>query len=749
MNQPLEVTDFSGGMTDNYLAGPGNRGQLFDNLLINNNKKPFTRPGSVIRDVSHGQIPSGVKRIGFQFDHRDQLIEQSERDLFFLDGTYQTLVGPTGNPSFSANTESNHVSQTFWNNHSLLVSDSFAKPIKVYKDDTGVFQVRTAGLPAITAPTVTSTGGTGNNYIYAFVYYYTYNVEGVIFEDFGATIQVQLQNVGAPDTDTVNITAIPVISNGLLDNYDTTNIKVKIYRTENNLTVLKFIGEVTNGTTTYNDSASDASITDNVVIYTAGDVLDNDTPPPAKFVHVTNNVALYGYVEEDGVFVPNRARQSIQGDIDSCPADFFDDYAADITGISSVQSTFIVFCRALTYRVDSLFDQQGNGGLIHLKISDTVGTISNDSIVQVDNGLYFCSEQGWHFTDGYSVNKLSHHLNSTYQTLILTDTQARNIWGAYDRTNDRVWWAVQSRSSSVDNDSCFVLDLQWPINEESTFTTVSNGENFAPTTLLFKGNDMYRSDKRGYVFRHNETIYTDPKVDTTKLPSQWAKSTIIHNYKGVAFNFGTSFVRKFVPKILVTLANVTNIAIQIFSNNDDGKKVSALTEIRYNSNIVWGDPEVVWGDPSIIWNQLGLIEEKRMMPAKGLRCNYKQIQITNSYTAVENSDMFGLATVDATAKTVTLVNPASSWVLDAVGYFICFENDNYVRQFEITERNSDLVLIFMDVPNLCPANGDYKWLVQGYRKGEAMQLLSYVLHYKTLTDSQKHFQGASDTGRNA
>lgn len=748
MNQPLEVSDFSKGITDNYLAGPTNAGQEFDNLLLNNNKKPFTRFGSQLRDYTNGQNPGGVQRISFIWDHRDQVMEQSARDIAYYDTVYNTLFGPDGNSAFGDGDDTNHISVAVWNNHSFGVNDSFCDPIKIFKDDSDDFQVRTAGMPTIAAPTVTSSGGIGSTYIYAFHYSYTYSVEGVEFIDEGPTVQVQLTDVGAPNVNTVHITNIPVIANGDTGNYETDVIVVKIFRTQDGGLTLNYVGSVTNGTTIYDDTASDASIIDNVAIYTTGGVVDNDPPPPAKFIHIANNTALYGFVEEDGVPIPNRLRQSIQGDPDACPADFNDDVQMDITGISSIQGTFIVFTRTQTYRVDGLFDSQGRGGLLHLKISDTVGTISNDSIVQVDDGLLFCSEQGWYFCDGYSCKKISHHLNQTYKNLISDSTMERNIWGAYDRSEKRVWWAMKRRPASVDNDSCYILDLQWGLSDESTFTTASNGENFAPTALLFKNGDLYRADKRGYVFVHEDGLTIDDLVDPNKHTDDWDSSTIIHQYKSCAFNFGTSFVRKFVSKILITLANVSNIAIQIFSNNDDGKKISALTEIRYESNIIWSDPEITWGTAGIIWNQLGLIEEKRMFPVPGLRCNYKQIEITNSYTAIANSDTFGMATIDATAKTITLNSAAFSWPLYAVGYFISFLNDDYTRQFLITERNSDTVLTVSDIPDNLPVTGSYKWLVQGYQKGDSLELLSYVIHYKLLTDSQKPFHSATDTGRN-
>lgn len=750
MNQPLEVQDFSGGMTDNYLAGKPNCARVFDNLLINKNKKPISVPGSVLRSTTHPQVPSGVKRIGYFWDHRSQQIEQTERHLYYIaSGAYNELVGPTGNQALSIQTTTDHASKAYWNNHSLMVSDSFAKPIKIYKDGSNVLQVRTAGMPEIAAPSVISSGGAGNNYIYSFLYYYTYNVEGVVFEDFGATTQVQLSNVGAPDANVVHITAIPVLANGILDNYDTSNIKVKIYRTENDLTVLKFIGEVTNGTTIYNDSASDASITNNVTIYTNGDVLDNDTPPPSKYVHVANDIAMYGHVKENGVVIPNRIRQSIKGDIDSCPVDFVDDFPDEVMGISSIQSTFMIFGAGSVFRVDGFFDEQGRNGMVHLKISDTFGCVSNDSIVQVDDGIVFASQEGWCFTDGYSVKKIANHLNDTFKNFVLTAAQARNIWGAYDKVERRVWWAVQREASSTDNDSCVILDLQWGISEESSFTTRSNESSFAPTALIFTNGTMYRADKRGFVFTHDGAAVTDPKVDINVTPANWGRKTIIFDHTSCAFNFGTTFVRKFVPKILLTLANVTNISVQIFSINDDGRQNTPLVEIRYMLDVTWGDPDIIWGDPDVIWNKLGLIDDIRRFPAKNLRCNYKQIRITNSLTNITDSDVQGLATVDNLFKTVTLIGLNSAYPVDAVDYFISFENDDYFRQFQIITRNSDMLVTVQDALNQLPTNGNYKWEIKGYMKGQAIQIISYVVHYKMLTSSQTPFHSATDVGGNS
>jgi hypothetical protein len=48
-----------------------------------------------------------------------------------------------------------------------------------------------------------------------------------------------------------------------------------------------------------------------------------------------------------------------------------------------------------------------------------------------------------------------------------------------------------------------------------------------------------------------------------------------------------------------------------------------------------------------------------------------------------------------------------------------------------------------------PANGTYSWLLKGYRKNEVMHVLSYVIHFKPMTDTQKSYHNPPDGGVNA
>ncbi len=599
---------------------------------------------------------------------------------------------------------------------------------------------------AATGSTAGSTftfGGT-RSYVYVFHYYFTYTIGTQIFEDYGGTTEVEKTGFVDPSVVTAAIASIPALANGANTNYDTATIKVYIYRTVKNQTTPYKIGEVTNGTTTFNDTFADA--TSGLVAYTTGGVLDNDAPPLCKYVHVTNNIGYYFHIKIGSEVFPNKYRISLPFDIDSSPADFEDEVEDEITGGSSVQSIPIIFCRRHVYRSEGFFDEFGRGSLGHVRISDTAGNVSNNSAVQAENGLFWCGNDGVYYTDGYKVLKITDHLNETYRNMLDECDNPANIVGTFDERNRRILWASQSDSGSNDNDFCLVLELRWGISSESTFTTISGGTSFAPTYLTFFDGTLYRADKRGYVFKHTEGLLNDPKVDTALAASAWVKQTIIHDYKGLVSNFGRTDVRKWVPRMFITAKNRSNVSIQIYALNDDKTTVRELKQIRWRGNFVWGDPEFVWGD-DCLWNAEGLIEEWRHLPAGGIRVSYMQIQITNAHTVITNSNTLGTATFDSTAKTATLDAAATvDWPENSVDYVIATEDDSYVREFTVTARAAD-VLTFADLSNLS-SSGSKEWVLRGLRKDEILNLLSYTMLAASISRSSKTYE-TGDSGENS
>lgn len=740
----LEVNDFTGGITDFYLAADVRKAQEMHNVLIKENKRIASFPGSEIYDETAAQIGVGAQRIGALFLLQNTIFLQSARRVYFYEpGSLTELSGPTGNQAFPSGNTSNFISYTRWKDHIFATSDAFESPIKIYIDDNGDPQVRTAGMPSLaTAPTITPFGAGAANYIYGFAHAYEYAVGDTTYLDIGPIREVTKTSSsavsgGAPTA----ISAIPVLSNGTTLNYDTTNVKIQIYRTENNGTTFYYVGEVTNGTTTFSDTVADSTLINQPTLYTTGGVEENDPPPKASLAHATSEFVYWAHVKEGTDIFKNRIYQSHAQDGDSVPARFFTEVDDEIVAVSSAADRVVLLCKNSVYRLDGSFDSSGAGFMRGIRISSTIGCVSHLAAVQANDLVFFAGQDGFYYTDGISVKPLSVELPERYADIVSSDSKKKKIYGAYDQIKKRVWWACQ-KESNVDNEFFFVLDLRWGLTPQSCFTTGGSSDFLYATAICFQNGNLLRADNNGYLFKHSDNITTNPRVDTGLAASLWKKSTIIYNYISSAMDFGNNHIRKWVTRMSILFENLGNLSTQINSINDDGRSTKPLKEIRIRSAIAWGDEDVLWGDPEIIWNYGGIFHHKRMMPAGQLRCSLKQIQITNSYTIITNSDTLGTVTVDDFAKTALLDNaPLSSWPTQSLDYYISFADDNYTRQFLIEDMSTD-TLTFADPTDQCPT-GVQEWLLKGYRKGEQIGIIAYDIQYALLGQTQIPFQGNS------
>jgi hypothetical protein len=731
----LSIEDFSGGLTDYELDAEQNQSAALNNLLINPNRKIQSAPGSVIYAANMYQVPDGNVRVCGLFSVRaynDFFISSGEKVWRPNVTSFAELIGPTSNPAFDTATTANFNSFAEWNEHVYITTDKILPPVKVYKDGSSVYQLRTAGLPALgTVPTTTSSGGTGSNYVYAYIYAYSYTVGTAVFQDYGPVTYVPKNNIGAPNVNIVNITAIPVLANGATLNYDTTNITVEIYRTTNNGFVFYKVGQVTNGTTTFNDNMSDATLQNQLLLYTTGDILENDPPPPSKYVTVVNGIAYYGHVKEGNEVLKNRVRQSIQDDPDSCPAELFIDVIDEIVGLSSYNDNPLVFTQGHVFRLNGQFNELGQGSVSYEDITKTIGCASHNSIVQTRFGVFWAGDDGFYWTDGFNYRKISDSINESYKLIVGSATKKSRIYGTFDKKDNRVIWAVSFDNGATDNDYFFTLDLRWGIRDASTFTTRNNGTSFSPTAICFYDGQLIRGDRRGYILKHDAQYLTDPKIDTTTTPNLWTTAAIRWTYATPSLNFGAPQARKWVPRLLLSLGNESNVSVQIESKNDNASLNRDLKLIRYRGNVVWGDPFPIWGQDSPIWGFVTLIEEMRRFPARGLRCSFKQIILTQAFTNIYNSDSYCTATVSNALNTATLTDVTFSWPTDLVDYFISFEDDEYVKEYLISARNSATAITFVDSGNTAP-DGVQKWVIKGYPKGEVFSLLSLVLYYSII-----------------
>ena len=219
-------------------------------------------------------------------------------------------------------------------------------------------------------------------------------------------------------------------------------------------------------------------------------------------------------------------------------------------------------------------------------------------------------------------------------------------------------------------------------------------------------------------------------------PSSWTTTTIYYTYRGPAFDFGTENVRKWVPRIVVNADNVTNLSLQVSSNNDNSGSFQALAEIRSVGSSLWGDPDGVWGDDNQRWNYNVVISHWRRFPAGYIRCSYKQVVMTNSYTLIDSKSSTGTASTNAGTRQITLDDGTKSWPLTVVDYYISFSNDNYSKEFKILTRNSNTVITVEDVTGNLTTTPTRTWKIRGYKRSENLNLISYILDYALITQTQ-------------
>lgn len=628
-------------------------------------------------------------------------------------------------------------------------------------------------------------------YVYAFHLLDSYVASGITYDIVGPpifvgpiqtptianTLQAQQEtansfNVVTIPVSPITITNIPSLSEGASDKYDLSNLQVAIFRTTDsgptyyNITPLSDgeLGGIPNGQSSFTDSFGDTLPTspgafilnEQVVLYTSGGVVNFDPAPMSKYMHILNGTAYYGGIWDTGQFFPNRIRQSIQDVPDSSPGSFFVDLDDIVTGISSSKSNLLGFCQNSSYRITGQFNELGQGEMVAERISDSIGCISNASIVQTEMGVFFAGNDGFYFTDGYQLLKLSSELNVSYQALIQTAQQRRNLYGAYDKWNKRIWWSVQPNPGDWDVSKSWVLHLDFGVSAQAVFTTSSNFDSYRPSSMLFFQNTQYRGDARGYIFTHSSLFKSDPLVNVNTTPTSWAQVYMPWAYASCAFDFGSTFNRKWVPRITVTGKNQGNFALQIQSINDNGKSDAYLAPLLYKSNSVWGNPGDVWGSPGEVWMSTKQADMWRRFPAGQMRCDFKQIIFTPAKVGIYRYEDWP---VGAWATTVggsptgacTLSSPSGYtliWPTDiSTSYVIAFQVDGYVTEYPITAVSGATLTLSAPSGNL-PTLAHQSWVIRGIPVNAKVSLTAINLHYSLLGKSQDSYQGAQSSGEN-
>jgi hypothetical protein len=201
-------------------------------------------------------------------------------------------------------------------------------------------------------------------------------------------------------------------------------------------------------------------------------------------------------------------------------------------------------------------------------------------------------------------------------------------------------------------------------------------------------------------------------------------------------------------RVLLTGADSGNTTIQITAINDDGRVTRQCKPIRVRRDWVWRDDDFVWRTTDLVWRAAGILEQWRRFPKGGLRLSTLQLEITNGYSVITNSDTLDTATFNGAGNTVTLDDVDSKWPLNIEDYFIASEDD-YEKEFLVGLRVSDSVIQIVDPLNELPT-GSKKWVVRGKKKEEPLHLLGFNVHWTNVSQTQTTYDASpAATGENA
>ena len=753
----LKVESFEGGMTDDYIDGPLNSGERMNNILINRFRKAEQRPGITIYDGNYPQIPPGNQQIDSIFFFDKTVFAKSGTKLYHLDNGagWVTLAGPTGNDAFADSSLGAKASWSVWRGHVIITpgptptSTGGFRTVKVYRNASGVWTLIQAGLPdadgayrfTFDAGGISTNGEIQVQYIYYAVFYRSYvaKVNGIntTFEDYSkpAITSIVCDQVNSDfvlfDPNTIDVEGI-LYANASGENYDTANTRARLFRTKENGTTPFYTGKdhIISGPTYYfNDNVDDKDLTSELYPGVT-DGSFNNPAPKSYFSMVIGSFGFYGAGKDDdsGDLHTNRIWQSKPSDFDGVPSGNFVDIDVDkMTAMDHAGPHPMGFSSDRCYRIEGRYDTSGGGGARAVLVSAVDGAVSQE-MGRTTLGLYYMSENGFCYTNGFQAINLSKHLRKTYKDL--PNKYRGSV--AYDGNNKRAYFAVEwpfVAGVTNKNNAIFALDEEWVSGERGCFTTITSDADLQPTCLFFDSENqrLLIGDKRGYVFKFDPDCTTDLAVNTAAEYGTWKTKAVVPDYISTAWSFGSVVDTKWVTKLYLIFKNLTGrLSLDLFSYNDDKLAFKRLKEVRDRKAATSGVHSIV-----------------RWFKRQSLRCTYKQVQIKKGFVTLAASDDFGLVTTDGfnTAQLPT------NWPTDdgesLIGHVLYLASDGYTEGWEITNQSGDTLTI-LDPTASFPTLVGVAWVVKGFPKTEKFELHGLSVDYEVLGNTFGAYKTGGD-----
>jgi hypothetical protein len=753
--QDLEITDFSGGITDNYVDGLPNEARTLDNFVLTEIGKPQFRNGF---NVAYDQ--EALQRIMGLFLLDDKIFMFRGQQMWEYDDVSAVTQIPVPNPEpfFQVVGSDIYPSASEWRNQLLLTNRgdltpvSLNYPMVIYKDEFGLTQAHEIGLPDYPADNLlfapATTLGATFTYVYTLHYSYSYTVESVTFKSVGFTRTFLYETntaIGAAP-DGISLTVFDAIS-AINNQINIADVKIEIYRTKDAGQTSYKIGEVDNSFAgVFPDENKDDDLDAFETIYTSGGLINHSKPPRCRFAFVVNDIAYYCSVIEEltagDEFRPYRFVQAIPGNITGVDASAFEDLDDNITGGGEVNGLPIIFTKSYIYRIEGTVDSFGNGIIRARVISDNIGCVSNNSIVNVGKSLYFAGNDGLYVTDGYNIQLITKRLVNSYREIVSSSVRAERITGTYDSKEARIHWGVS------DNDT--ENNQWWVLNLKTGGITTGSGRAFFATALLERDGIIYRGDEQGYIYGHSDSEFNDLIRDASIASSLWETTHIPFELVTNTVNFGSTAFRKWVTAATITTKSSTALAYMPHSINDDGEKSADMTVVRLMTTDIWDNPNFIWDDISILWKTAKTESKQRHMPRTHARCRRKQISLIPGKTILYKSDIYDVADValvdplDPLTFTATLPITVK-WPTNIIGDSIKFIDDGYVNCYTIDSRTDQTITC--SGGGLVPGVGK-EWHIFGYNRQQRAEIKAISIKYTPLSREGNKFQ-KEETGANS
>ncbi len=748
----LPLSDFGMGITDHYVDGAPNAAKKLDNILLNDSGQPYQSPGIDVYNAWAPQLPPGNQSVDSMYYFDSTLFVKSGVRLYYIqDGetAWTTLSTLASKDAFKDSELGAKVSWSEWRGHLIATPGPSAnktagcRTIKIYRNSSSVWVCVQAGLPRATSGTTggilvsptSVVGGPNYSYIWATIFYRTYtakvNGNTVTFEDFGGGLDTY-SNICSSTSPTLTNGTL-TYTNGTDESYDTSGMSVRLYRTTADSPGPFYLV----GTFALAASIVDSGVSDDNLgaeLYAGAEEGNyNDPVPQCYLTTVIDNYGWFAaaYDIDGATFQASRLYQSKPGDIDSVPSGNFTDIEGGqkFTALSYAGKNPVVFYRNRCYRIEGRLDSFGQGFTRAVLISDIYGAVSQD-VSRTSNGIFFPSERGFCYTDGFTATLMSSHLKTTYAALA---TKTR-MSSAFNIQSGHVYFGVESPTLSAatgTNNAAFVLDTSKGSPSQGVFTTRSAELNFQPQALHYdSANDrVLVGDKRGYVFKLDSAKLTDPVVNTAAAYSTWNTKGVVYDIITCAFAFGSVTATKWVTKLFLVLKNLTGrLSLDLYSYNDDKTASKQMKVVRERTTAA-----------------TGLHKISRWFPKGGLRCTYKQVQIKKGFVTIAGSDDYALCTVDNVGNTALLAT--GTWPEDdtetLVGHTIYFDTDAYATGWVISVDSGN-TLTLTDPGNTLVSGAGKKWIVKGYPKTEKFELHGGEIEFEVLEDTFTPYADGGD-----